>query len=795
MTELNDAYKKYSDLGFILNRTQKLKKHSNLAGSYEERKAHKFDPSATGYAAIIPPTLIIVDSDSYEEGCEFDKFVKDLGYKPEPFAFTPSGGEHYAFENPYAEKVVGQHDYKQVDIYAGYQSVVPIVGTEVLNKQNKLGKYSWADFDDEFIINKWDDKLLTMLNMKDRGENKQQVTGLEAEMLGLVKAAVVDDEEMDRALMALPTDYEYDTWIEVGMAIYDRYDGSDEGKKRFVAFSKRSSKYDPKAKNFEDPSAKWDKGHLVPNKITYKSLLYKADEAILNTHLKDVKSCKTKTDFDKYQKVVRDTKWFTTYKRDEQLEEIGEKLRHARKDTGVDKRLTQLTTIMPELHEVANVPDKITYPDIDRKGKLLPTFANALHFHNNFSHTKLSFDVISKRVIVNGSYDVRVGEKDIALSTLKDNFMLSGFTKTMASENFDSIIYSNQVNGLLDFVKEIEYDPSHDYIQDIADSINTGEDRLVEYVREVIKCIFIQAIAAWSNRKGTPHRLQKLESVLVFVGGQGTGKTTWVGHLMPDKMAYFFKDGLELDPSDTDSKAQALSAGMVELGELDATTRKADIANLKAFLSNLTDEWRAPYGRFPEEHPRQTVFIGTVNTPDYLKDATGSRRFLTVKVKKLILPNKNIILKAWAQALHLYKQGVTWRLSDEMMAMQENTNKLYTDVGYIGDIVTDFTTALSLCDGKKKRMSVSAILKGVMDGKRVVNSRERSDFVAQLALHGIERNKEGKYYLPIDVFQHYNKVTAQDLDKQDAHLNRDLEEVMPLLQEIDDKEVEKEFKK
>jgi len=28
MTLLEDAYKKYSDLGFVLNRTKKLKKHS-----------------------------------------------------------------------------------------------------------------------------------------------------------------------------------------------------------------------------------------------------------------------------------------------------------------------------------------------------------------------------------------------------------------------------------------------------------------------------------------------------------------------------------------------------------------------------------------------------------------------------------------------------------------------------------------------------------------------------------------------------------------------------------------------
>ena len=79
MTLLEDAYKKYSDLGFVLNRTKKLKNTQGKVGAYQDRISEKFDPSSTGYAAIIPPTLIIVDSDSYEDGCEFDRFVEDLG--------------------------------------------------------------------------------------------------------------------------------------------------------------------------------------------------------------------------------------------------------------------------------------------------------------------------------------------------------------------------------------------------------------------------------------------------------------------------------------------------------------------------------------------------------------------------------------------------------------------------------------------------------------------------------------------------------------------------------------------
>ena len=157
---LENSYKQYQELGFILQKSAKHKKHAHRKGSYQERENEPYEDTATGYVGIIPKGIIIVDNDKYQdEGASMDKFIKDNGLLDTvPFAITPSGGEHYAFYNQYPDKIVGNtKDYPALDIYAGYQSVIPIVGTTVYNKQNELATYEWTDEFDELDVNPWND--------------------------------------------------------------------------------------------------------------------------------------------------------------------------------------------------------------------------------------------------------------------------------------------------------------------------------------------------------------------------------------------------------------------------------------------------------------------------------------------------------------------------------------------------------------------------------------------------------------------------------------------------------------
>lgn len=68
---------------------------------------------------------------------------------------------------------------------------------------------------------------------------------------------------------------------------------------------------------------------------------------------------------------------------------------------------------------------------------------------------------------------------------------------------------------------------------------------------------------------------------------------------------------------------------IVELGELIATNRAKDTEGIKSYLSAQKDEYRDPYSKRSRSRPRQCVFIGTTNKPQFLpNDKTGNRRFI-----------------------------------------------------------------------------------------------------------------------------------------------------------------------
>ena len=70
------------------------------------------------------------------------------------------------------------------------------------------------------------------------------------------------------------------------------------------------------------------------------------------------------------------------------------------------------------------------------------------------------------------------------------------------------------------------------------------------------------------------------KGVLVLQGPQSIGKTPWVANLLPDTFADYVHLGMHLDPSNRDSVKTAVSHWIVELGEVDSTMNRADVAML-----------------------------------------------------------------------------------------------------------------------------------------------------------------------------------------------------------------------
>ena len=122
------------------------------------------------------------------------------------------------------------------------------------------------------------------------------------------------------------------------------------------------------------------------------------------------------------------------------------------------------------------------------------------------------------------------------------------------------------------------------------------------------------------------------DGVLVIRGPQGAGKTLFCSRIA--MKAEWFAEGVSIDLDKKDTVIQATSVWIAEMGELDSTLKREQLA-LKAFVTACCDTYRQPYARVATTKPRRTSFCATVNPQEFLNDETGSRRWWVVEPTKI----------------------------------------------------------------------------------------------------------------------------------------------------------------
>jgi putative DNA primase/helicase len=181
----------------------------------------------------------------------------------------------------------------------------------------------------------------------------------------------------------------------------------------------------------------------------------------------------------------------------------------------------------------------------------------------------------------------------------------------------------------------------------------------------------ISAIAALYKPGGV-----SAHGVLTLLGDQGIGKTSWFLSLVPQGLG-FAKDGMILRPDSPDSVRQVTANWLVELGELDATFRKSDIAALKAFITQASDTYRLPYARKNTVNPRRTVFFASVNDSKFLSDNTGNRRYWTIDCLEIDYRHQIDMQQFWAEIKTLYRAGESWFLDEAELASLNESNEQF----------------------------------------------------------------------------------------------------------------------
>ena len=170
---------------------------------------------------------------------------------------------------------------------------------------------------------------------------------------------------------------------------------------------------------------------------------------------------------------------------------------------------------------------------------------------------------------------------------------------------------------------------------------------------------------------------RKFDNMLVLVGRQGIGKSTLASTLSRG----WFTDSIQrLDGKDAYESLRGV--WIVELAEL-AATKRSETETIKNFITKKEDTYRPAYGRHTVVFPRQCVFYGTTNDPDFLKDKSGNRRFWPVEVEGFdngrLHGLEEEVDQLWAEAVARYRSGeVLWMDDAQLMSAAREAQDRFT---------------------------------------------------------------------------------------------------------------------
>ncbi len=229
-----------------------------------------------------------------------------------------------------------------------------------------------------------------------------------------------------------------------------------------------------------------------------------------------------------------------------------------------------------------------------------------------------------------------------------------------------SVARRNRRHPIREYLAGLEWDGVERVETMLIDSF--GADDSV-YSRQAAKCFMAGAVARilWVDPKN-PALGAKVDFMLVLEGPEGKRKSTVLMELFGSN---WFVETMET-PTGKDFYQVLQGCWGVEIGEMDSFS-KADSTAVKVAITRRTDKFRAPYERFPNSYRRECVFVGTTNEHEYIRSATGGRRFLPV-VARGDVDTERVRRERdqlWAEAVQMFRGGFEyWNLPDDARVEQ-----------------------------------------------------------------------------------------------------------------------------
>jgi len=273
---------------------------------------------------------------------------------------------------------------------------------------------------------------------------------------------------------------------------------------------------------------------------------------------------------------------------------------------------------------------------------------------------------------------------------LRDAINSLGLAKKEIDDNMTRIAESSPCHPVREWIESKPWD-GKDRLQHLLGSVDTPTPGLFATYFRRWALQAVEAACGW----GAKRMSQEKPLCFVLAGPQGRRKSRWLESVATPA---YFSGGkhLSLDASASsarDSIHEALQRWIVELGELDTTFSKSANGSLKAFLSKHTDEYRLPYAEAWGRRPRCTSFCASVNDDKFLKDDTGSRRYLVVWVEQCDEFHATDMQQFWAQMHEAWVKGGVdgqWWLTPEEEKLQAASNEEHQAEDPIAETASTF---------------------------------------------------------------------------------------------------------
>lgn len=265
------------------------------------------------------------------------------------------------------------------------------------------------------------------------------------------------------------------------------------------------------------------------------------------------------------------------------------------------------------------------------------------------------------------------------LTDIKDMLATNGMRSHNAKEMLDRISSEDTRNPVKDWIESKPWDHTSRFEQ-FFNSIRLTNGYPRSQARWMLRRWMLSAVNAGINSVASQVCL------VLYSGSQGIGKTRWCLSMVP-KGSEWALEGAVLFPGNKDCELTALSHWIVELGEVDRMVSETSSSYLKQFLIKRIDKIRRPYAVVDSTYERQTAFIATTNERDFLKDATGNRRYLVIDCDNLDPDHGVDIQQLWAEMAHCVERGEQpWPTEAEYEELNES-NKSFTNKSTMEEMI------------------------------------------------------------------------------------------------------------